>query len=152
IVNSLEPYGTNFTNGLFVAGVPAPPTTPVDPVPVISVTASVPLTSDDPRSAPAQFTFTRTGDLSNTLAASYTLSGTASLFTDFTVQGGPSWAIGASTATMTITGADDGFLGEPDQTVVLTLQPNSTYTLGSPIQATVTIMDKDGPPPAAIGA
>ncbi|HEV3146333.1 MAG TPA: VCBS repeat-containing protein, partial [Gemmataceae bacterium] len=147
VVNSLQPYGPLFNNGLFVAGVPAPPTAPVDPTPVVTVTASDPATSDASGAVPAEFTFTRTGDTSVSLAASYALSGTGVQNTDYSVSGGPVWAAGQSTATMTVTAINDYKL-ENDATVVCTLLPHGgAYALGTPSQATILVMDTDTPKP-----
>ncbi|HEY6170206.1 MAG TPA: PKD domain-containing protein, partial [Verrucomicrobiae bacterium] len=47
---------------------------------------------------------------------------------------------------VTVTPIDDTSV-EGNETVVLTLSANSTYTIGSPSSATITIADNDQPPP-----
>ena len=90
-----------------------------------------------------QFTVTRTGDLVGALTVYYTLGGTAGAG-DYapTLTGQVVIADGAPSAVITITPVDDGDQ-EPNETLVLTLSANASYTLGAATQATVTILDND---------
>src|SRR5205814_621961 len=53
---------------------------------------------------------------------------------------------GSSSAPVTVTPIDDSEV-RGAETVVLTLGPDTAYTVGSPNSATVTIADNDQPPP-----
>jgi PKD repeat protein len=58
-------------------------------------------------------------------------------------------AAGSSSTSITLTPVNDSAV-EGNETAVLTLSANSTYTVGSPGSATVTIADNDQPPPPLI--
>jgi hypothetical protein len=87
------------------------------------------------------FTFTRTGSLTNPLAVIFALSGTATGGADYSTITSPV-TIPANQASVTIqmpTLQDN--VVEPSETVILTIQPFSAYTVGTPSSATVTIAD-----------
>jgi len=108
---------------------------------------SVTITSSDPNASetgpdPATFTITRTdGDTSSDLTVNYTVSGTAVSGSDYNSIGN-SATIAASftTATITVTPIDDG-IDELTETVIVTLETGSGYTIGAPDNATVNITD-----------
>ena len=111
-------------------------------LPHVSVTATTPTAAEQGRS-PGAFTFTR-DVTSGSLTASYTLSGTASS-ADYTpsLSGSVLFPDGVASVTLTITPEDDT-VSEGDETLTLTVGgAGSTYWLGSPAAATVTIVDND---------
>jgi hypothetical protein len=97
---------------------------------------------------PGVFTITRNGATTVTLTVNFTLSGTAS-GSDYAALGTTvTLPIGVASSTVVVTPVDDSAV-ESTETVVLTLSSSSTYTVGSPNSATVTIVDNDSttPPP-----
>jgi RHS repeat-associated protein len=154
-LTSFSPFGGSFQAGLFVGGdARAAVTVPVDPLAVVTVTATTADTND--AGAPAGvFTFSRTGDTSSALAVYYNFGGTAVINTDYTPNP-PSGTLiipaGAASTTLTITPLDDHRF-EDLETVVATLLPSSQnqYIIGRPGSAVVTIHDMDGPPPIVPG-
>jgi Calx-beta domain-containing protein/putative Ig domain-containing protein len=58
-------------------------------------------------------------------------------------------AAGSSEALITVTPVDDALV-EGSETVILTLSPDSAYTVGAPSSATVTIADNDTPAPPTV--
>ena len=93
------------------------------------------------------FTFTRTGDTASALTVNYTLDGTAQNGTDYQqLAGSVTIPAGSSSVAVVVTPVDDATV-ETDETVILTLSTNASYTVGSPDRATVTIADNDQPPP-----
>jgi hypothetical protein len=88
-----------------------------------------------------KLTFTRTGSTAYPLTATYAVTGTATAGVDYVSLGtSVTFPVGASTITKLVTPLQDG-LPEADESVVVTLTPNSTYTVGSPDSATVGITD-----------
>jgi hypothetical protein len=89
------------------------------------------------------FTLTRTGEVTSALDVDYTVTGTATPGADYVaLSGTATFAAGAETAVVTVTPVDDAEV-EGDETVIVTLDAGTTYTLGDDIQATVTIIDND---------
>ena len=82
----------------------------------------------------------------------YTLSGTATRGTDYRISGVSndmgtiSVAAAATSATIPVAIVDDDS-EEPDETVILTLEGDSGYTLGNRAEHTLTIADDDEPDP-----
>lgn len=104
---------------------------------VVTVTATTATATEN--GIKGVFTFKRVGDTSGTLAVKYTLSGTAKNGVDYkTLSGSISFAVGAGTKTLTVTGIQDT-LAEGTETVIVTISPNARYTVGSPATATVKI-------------
>jgi hypothetical protein len=92
---------------------------------------------------------TRTGGSSGPATVEYTTAdGTASAGNDYTSKSGTlSWPDGdASSKTITVSITDDS-LDEADETFTVTLRNAVGANLGSPISATVTIVDNDEPSP-----
>jgi hypothetical protein len=128
---------------------------------------SVPQTSDvtvqatDPGAAeegldPGTFTFRRTGgDVSDPLAVTIAISGTATKGTDY--QALPTtvnFAAGAPTTTLSVTPTDDMAVETGGETVTVTLVDGAAYDVGSQAAATVTIADNEmapAPPPTGGG-
>jgi len=89
-------------------------------------------------------TATLNGPTIITVTVPYTVSGSATLGSDYTgfTSGSFTFAPGATTATKTLTVVDDGSI-EPSETVVVTLGAPVNGTLGTPSVETVTIIDND---------
>lgn len=87
---------------------------------------------------------------SQTVTVNYTVSGTATSSSDYSLKptGPLSFAPGQTTRNITITPADDT-TDETDETVVLTLASATNATLGSQRTHTRTIADNDEPAPVA---
>jgi Calx-beta domain/Bacterial TSP3 repeat len=115
---------------------------------VPTVTPTIAVTATDPEASetglqPGAFTLTRQGGtMTQPLLVGFTVSGTATPGVDYQALGGSAvFPAGASSVAITITPLDDN-VSEGNETVVLTLNANSAYTLGSSSSATVTILDK----------
>jgi uncharacterized repeat protein (TIGR02543 family) len=89
------------------------------------------------------FTITRSGGTSATVTVNYAASGTAVQGSDFaSLSGSVTIPSGQTSATVTITPLDDAEV-EPDETVILTLQAGSGYTVGTTSAATGYIYDDE---------
>lgn len=87
--------------------------------------------------------FTRTGALTSSLTANYSVGGTATSGTDFTALSGTvTFAAGASTADVTVTALHDGVIDD-DETVSVTVTSGTGYTVGSPSSDSITIVDTE---------
>jgi PKD repeat protein len=105
------------------------------PSPTVTVVASQTLAS---LLTPGTFTITRSGDTGSALTVKYSLGGSAQNGADYqALSGSVTIPAGSSSATVVV---------QPDalvtvlKTVVLTLATDSSYTVGSPNSATVTIL------------
>jgi hypothetical protein len=124
-----------------------------------SASASVTIADDPPRVAvtatdpdaseagpdPGVFTFSRSGgDLGSSLAVFFSKAGTATNGIDYASLGGAvvlvSIPAGQPSTTVTVTPLADPLVEGPE-TVILTIQPRSTYVIVAPGSATVTIAD-----------
>jgi subtilase family serine protease len=95
---------------------------------------------------------TRTGDVSAPLSVHYAVGGTAVAGTDYqALPGTATIQAGSSTSTVVVTPIDDGAF-ENDESVILTLNADATYGLGSPATSTVTIVSDDLPPDLVVAA
>ena len=118
--------------------------TPSPTQPVLTVAATDPAASES-GSDPGRFTITRTGSTASSLTVQYSLGGSASNGTDYqTLPDSATIAAGATNVDIIIHPIDDS-VSEGNETVVLTLEAGSTYSIGSPASATVTIADNDSP-------
>ena len=112
-------------------------------IPSVGVVASVPMVTIG-GSTTGLFTFSRTGDVSSSLAINYALSGSAAKWTDYyrlpegDMPVSVTFAAGAASTTLAIT-AKANSTGASPETAVLTLTPNPSYTVGSASAATITI-------------
>lgn len=114
-------------------------TNPAPPPATVTVVASVSLAS---LLSPGVFTITRAGDTSSTLTVHYSLSGSAVIGSDYqTLSGSAAIPAGASSASVVV--QPEGLLTLL-KTVVLTLSPDSSYDVGSPNSATVSILAQIG--------
>ena len=94
------------------------------------------------------YTFTRSGDATNPLTVAFTVTGSASFDSDYTQTGASSFtatagsitfAAGSSTASITIDPLDDLSV-EHNESIVLTLLPDSAYAIGTadPVAAIIS--------------
>jgi hypothetical protein len=111
-------------------------------LPTVTVTAIDPTATEQPMTS-GEFLIQRTGSTSSALSVMYSVTGTATVGMDHTLASGSiTIPAGSSSFTLTVFPTDDQLV-EPDETVVVTLQPQSQYLLGSPSNATVTIVSDD---------
>ncbi|WP_071191131.1 S8 family serine peptidase, partial [Trichormus sp. NMC-1] len=89
------------------------------------------------------FTLTRTNTAA-ALTVSYSLSGTATVVSDYTDSGAgiASFAAGSATATITLPTIDDAVV-DPSETIIATITAPSGYTISGSNTATATIADND---------
>ena len=81
----------------------------------------------------------RTGATTSTLTVFYSIGGTATNGRDYQrLRGQATIRSGGTTANIAIQPIDDT-IQEPDETVILTLSPNASYTIGSPNTGNVVI-------------
>ncbi|MCI0635539.1 MAG: hypothetical protein L0206_16740, partial [Actinobacteria bacterium] len=114
-----------------------------DDPPVVTVSATDPDASEaGPDSG--TFTFTRSGgNLAASLTVSFTRGGTATNTSDYANIGfSVTIPAGQAAATVTIAPVDDPTV-EGAETVILTINASSSYVIGVPAAATVTIADND---------
>ena len=92
------------------------------------------------------FTVSRSGSTSAALIVNYTVGGTAAAGSDYqSLAGSMLIPTGQSSAAIVVTPIDDGVAGEGDETVIVTLTANAAYTIGTPSNATVMIIDNNLP-------
>ncbi|MFO1351111.1 MAG: autotransporter domain-containing protein [Gammaproteobacteria bacterium] len=112
-------------------------------LPSVSITATDPNAAEENRN-PGRFTVTRTGAMATPLTVAYTLSGTASNGVDYTrLDGNLTLPANAPSAEITVIPIDDD-LTEGNEFVIATLATRPQYTVSSPSNARVTIVDNDG--------
>ncbi len=113
--------------------------------PVVSVAATDGVCGETGPDA-GVFTLTRVGgNMANAVTVNYTMSGTATNGTDYSSLGGSvTFAAGITTATVTVAPVNDTECEGPE-TAVLTIAAGSTYIVGSPDSASITITDDDKP-------
>ncbi len=96
-------------------------------------------------------TFTRNGDTAASLAANFTVGGTAAFGSDYTQVGAASFnstsgmvifAAGSATATVTLNPTVDNAV-ESDETIIFTVTAATGYTAGLPATGTGTIRNDD---------
>ncbi len=89
------------------------------------------------------FTVSRTGSTTQALTVNYQVGGTATSGQDYAaLSGSVTLTSGAASAPLTVTPVNDT-APEPAETVILTPSSSSSYSVGSPSSATVTIADND---------
>ena len=95
--------------------------------------------------APERSGSRRSGPTGQALTINYTVSGTAASGADFTaLSGTATFAANSSTADVSISASNDS-IAELAETVVVTLAQGTSYTAGSPWEATLTIADNETP-------
>jgi hypothetical protein len=121
----------------------------------VSITVSLPTvtvaatdaSAAEPGTDTGTFTVTRTGTTGFALVVNFTVGGTATSASDFTALGtSVTIPIGAASQTVTVTPIDDAAV-ESIETVTLTLSANAAYTVGTPSNASLNIVDNDTLPP-----
>src|SRR2546423_151063 len=125
-----------------------------------TVTVSVsPAAVDEDGATNLVYTFTRDPLLTGPLTIEFSVSGTATFNTDYTVTGADSFtstsgtvtfADGSNTATVTIDPTADNTY-ELNETVILTVGSGTGYSAGAPGAATGTITNDDTAPTLTIG-
>ena len=111
-------------------------------LPTVSITATDP-TATEAGPTTGLFTVSRTGSTVSPLPVNYTVSGTATVGTDYqALSGSVTIPAGSTLTTITVTPIDDSLV-EPDETVTVTLSLSTGYTVGSPSSVTVTIINND---------
>jgi PKD repeat protein len=114
-------------------------------LPTVTVAATDPSAYEADQES-GHFTVYRTENTSAPLTVNYVLTGTAATNgTDYTkLSGTITIPQGSSSAVITVTPVDDEEFEGPE-TLVLTISPSSSYKVGSPASATLTIVDNDLP-------
>jgi hypothetical protein len=111
-------------------------------LPTVSVAATTPRATEA-RLVPGAFTVSRTGSTAAALSVAYTVAGTATPGSDYAaLAGSVTIPAGQTSALIAVTPLQDTLV-EPDETVILTLVANAAYTVGTPNNATVTILSDD---------
>jgi hypothetical protein len=109
---------------------------------VVSVDATDFIASE-PGTDKGQFVFTRIGSTVSDVRVFFDISGTASNGVDYVpISNSLVIPAGALRAFLDIVPLDDTLIEGPE-TVTLTLRPDSAYSLGTPANATVTILDDE---------
>lgn len=90
------------------------------------------------------FTITRIGSTANAQTVKYSVSGTTAPGADYTaLASSVTLAAGLVSAVVTIRPLDDTLV-EASESIVLSLTPAASYTVGSPATATVNVVSDDG--------
>ncbi|PTL78795.1 hypothetical protein DAT35_37685 [Vitiosangium sp. GDMCC 1.1324] len=114
-------------------------------LPVVTLSASDGLASEPGAADTAKLTVTRTGATTSALTVRYALGGTATAGADYAdLPGSVTIPAGAASASIVITALDDA-LTEGKETLVVTLQEDSTYQLHTSTSATVSLLDDELP-------
>ncbi|XXF77290.1 Calx-beta domain-containing protein [Myxococcaceae bacterium GXIMD 01537] len=118
-------------------------------VSVLAPTVSVSLadgTAAEPSSDTGRFTLSRSGGVSGqVLTVGYTLTGTAVNGTDYvSIPGTVTMAAGVTSVSVNVTPLDDALV-EGKETVVLTVNADPTYKLGSTTSGTGVLLDNELP-------
>ncbi len=113
-------------------------------LPTVTVTPrKTPVTEGDPA---AEFTVTRTGDTTEALRVSISVSETGEMVSAGNEGGGTrTIPAGQPSAVISVPTVDDG-VHEADSVVTLTLEANAAYELGTDATAEVTVEDDDDAP------
>jgi PKD repeat protein len=120
-------------------------------LPLITLQATQP-DAYESGAVPGEINFHRTGDTSQAYEVFWSFSGTASNGVDFEMLPTDSpFPEGLSDATLTITPIDRG-PGQPDKTVIVTLQPGQAYQVGASNSATIIIHGTPSGPVASFTA
>jgi len=111
--------------------------------------ATISIAANGPASEPStssSLTVTRTGATDSALTVSYSVGGTAINGTDYqSLSGSVTIPAGAATVSIVVAPHDDN-LPESDETVSLTILPNSAYAVATANNATLMIRDDDSLP------
>ncbi len=96
------------------------------------------------------WTFSRSDNISSSMTISFSLGGNATQGSDYTIPNTTSltFPAGAASVALNLTPIDDNVFGELTETAVLTLLPNSAYSIAGSPAVTISIADNDNMPPA----
>ncbi|MCE5245291.1 MAG: hypothetical protein LLF99_19050 [Desulfobacteraceae bacterium] len=115
------------------------------PLPVVSFAGPKKDASEKGATSPGTITVRRTGSLAGALTVKYSVGGTATSGSDFeTLSGVVEIPDTKATVSFTVNPIQDSDY-EGIETVVVTLEPDSAYTIGSPSSQTIKIGDDDKP-------
>lgn len=120
---------------------PGPPVTVgvVGPATTVSVVATGPIAQEDPQNG--KFTLIREGSLAGNIIVHFTLGGTAVSGIDYEpIETAVEIPDSIGFVDIDVIPISDPDI-QGDRTVILTISPSVNYVIGSPAQATVTIMD-----------
>jgi hypothetical protein len=115
------------------------PVAPIEPVVTIAATDAAAAEPSDP----GVFSITRTGSTTASLDVFYTVTGTATNGTDYTVLAGSITIPAGQSSAAVVVGPIDDTDVEGQETVILTLVDAAGYSVGTSNTATVTIADND---------
>ena len=137
------------SNSSYTVGASASDTVTIaDNEPFVTVTASIPTVSES--GGVGRFVISRSTS-TGSFTVYYACTGTATGGADYVAISGTVVMVnGQSSANVTVTPLDDG-IAEGNETVVLTLSSRSTYNVGTPGSATVTITDNEPVVTVAVG-
>lgn len=108
-------------------------------LPTVTLTTGDGSASEVPATDTGKLRIVRTGSTTAPLNVFYAISGTATNGTDYQrLRGRATIKAGAPSANVQVRAIDDS-TPESDETAILTLSPNASYTIGSPNSGTVTI-------------
>ncbi|MDB6109832.1 MAG: Calx-beta domain protein [Pedosphaera sp.] len=114
------------------------------PATTVTVAATIPTITESGGSN-GVFTITRVGDTGVPLTVPFTITGTATSGSDYTMASGSvTIAAFSSSTNITVTPLLD-VIPEATETVILTLAGGAGYSVGSPGSATVSILDDETP-------
>lgn len=124
----------------------------------VTLTISPENVSED-SSTNLNYTFTRTTPTTNPLTIDFTVGGSATPGSDYTLTGGTlsgtsgsiTFAAGATTTTLAIAPTTDA-IAEPNETITVALVNSSAYTVGTLGAVTGTITNDDPLPPTDTGS
>ena len=120
------------------------------PLPTVGVAVSPSSVMED-GSANLVYTFTRTGDPSDSLTVNYTTGGNATAGTDFTgTSSNVTFEQGQSEALVTVDPTADT-VDEPDETVVIGILDNAAYQVSASSRAATGVILDDDPTPGGGG-
>jgi len=111
--------------------------------PSISVTVDNSSMYENGSGQPGKLTINTTGDTEAPFMVYYTVTGSATAGSDYTALSGSILIpAGSSSASITLTAINDTAV-EGLETVIVSVKADATYTIGTPPQGTVNIMDDD---------
>jgi hypothetical protein len=129
-------------NAAYTIGSPGSATVMIVSDERVSLSAIDPTATEAGRT-PGIFRVSRTGSTAASLTVFYTIGGTATAGSDYAaLPGRVTIPAGVATANVVVTPINDR-LTEGNQTIIATLRPNASYTIGSPGRATVTIVSDE---------
>ena len=120
------------------------------PLPVVTLVATVPTVFESSTGTPGVFTISRAGpDLSQPLAVTYEVAGDATPGTDYTALSGTATIpAGAASTTVTVDPINDS-AGEGDESIFLSLTDGPSYGLGDGARDLVTLSDPEDTTPTS---